>query len=269
VLWGTWLVTLGLVFSAISTINSYYTAALAPAVAAVLGTGVAAAFDERRASAGRRIALAVVVAGTIAYAAWLLPSGAGREVPGWLEPLTIVAGAAALAVAAASLWWRGDAVLRAAVAGGLAAGLLAPAVASAVLVAHHEGAFDTPFEPRRQAEGIDALFLRIPVSVAGTIPKLEAVQRGAPYLLAADTAALASVFIYESGREALPIGGFDGTIPSPSLQQLEKDIRLGRFHLVLAGSGDDPRIAWIAAHCIDLAAIAGLHNYYCLRSSAG
>lgn len=47
-----------------------------------------------------------------------------------------------------------------------------------------------------------------------TIPRLELAQNGAPYLLATQTAALASVFIDDSGQEALPIGGFTGTIPA-------------------------------------------------------
>ncbi|HTX00426.1 MAG TPA: glycosyltransferase family 39 protein [Acidimicrobiales bacterium] len=269
VLWGAWLVTLWVVFSAISTINAYYTAALAPPVAGILGAGFAAVLEEQRGSPARRLVLAVVVAGSAGYAAWLLPSGAGRHVPGWLAPLTIAAGIGALALAGASLWRRDGVVFRAALAAGLAVGVLVPAAASAVLVDQHEGAFDTPFEPAGEAAGIDALFVRIPVQVAATIPKLEAVQRGAPYLLAVDSSAVASVFIYASGREALPIGGFDGTIPSPTLQQIETDVRLGRFHLVLAGSNHDPRIAWIAAHCINLPTLSGLRNFYCLPSSAG
>jgi hypothetical protein len=37
--------------------------------------------------------------------------------------------------------------------------------------------------------------VQTPARVALTIPRLESVQRGAPYLLATQTAALASVFI--------------------------------------------------------------------------
>ena len=57
------------------------------------------------------------------------------------------------------------------------------------------------------------------------------------------------MFIYDTGLEALPIGGFTGTIPSPTLGQLQDDIRQGKFHLVLAAATGDPRLAWIAAHC--------------------
>ena len=46
VLWGVWLVTLFAVFSAITTINAYYTAALSPPVAAIIGAGTAAAWSR-------------------------------------------------------------------------------------------------------------------------------------------------------------------------------------------------------------------------------
>ena len=56
--------------------------------------------------------------------------------------------------------------------------------------------------------------------VSGRISVLAGCRRprcgmeGAPYPLATQTATLASVYIYASGQEALPIGGFTGTIPS-------------------------------------------------------
>ena len=102
ILWGCWLVTLWVTFSVTTELNTYYTAALAPAAAAIVGAGVAAAWSADRTSAGRRIALAVIVAGTAAYAAWLVPS-AGRYVPGWLAPAVIAVGVLATVAALASL----------------------------------------------------------------------------------------------------------------------------------------------------------------------
>jgi 4-amino-4-deoxy-L-arabinose transferase-like glycosyltransferase len=269
VLWGGWLATLAVVFSLTTTINAYYTAALTPAVAALLGAGVAAAWSRQRSAAGARIGLAVILAATVAYAAWLV-TAAGTQAPGWLAPAVIAVGVAALAAVLGSVAVRSDTLLGYALAAALIAGSLAPAVASAELVMHHEGAFDTPFEPAREAAAIDNIFLQIPAQVQFTIPRLEGAQNGAPYLLATQTAALASVFIYDSGLEALPIGGFTGTIPSPTLQQLQADIRQGRFHLVLAGASTDPRLRWIAAHCMDLgSATATLRNYYCQPHDAG
>jgi 4-amino-4-deoxy-L-arabinose transferase-like glycosyltransferase len=268
-LWGGWLVTLAAVFSLTTTINAYYTAALSPAVAALLGAGVAGVWSEGRAGTKRRIGVAVIVAASVAYADWLTP-GAGTGVPGWLVPATVAAGLVAVAITLWSVTARRDRLLAGALATGLLAVSLAPAVASAELVTHHQGAFDTPFEPAGQRDALAALFVATPKRVALTIPVLQSVQRGAPYLLATQTAALASVFIYDSGLEALPIGGFTGTIPSPTLGQLQADIRAGRFHLVLAGNSQDPRVRWIAAHCLHAPSpTPGLRDYYCTRLSAG
>jgi 4-amino-4-deoxy-L-arabinose transferase-like glycosyltransferase len=139
ILWGGWLLTLWVTFSATTTINTYYTAALAPAVGAILGAGVAVAWAADRTAVGRRIGLAVIVAGTSGYAAWLVPS-TGNNVPGWLVPAVIAVGVVAAVTALASLAVRRDAVFAAAVGAGIIAGSLAPAVASAGMVAHHESA---------------------------------------------------------------------------------------------------------------------------------
>jgi 4-amino-4-deoxy-L-arabinose transferase-like glycosyltransferase len=291
VLWEAWLVTLAVTFSLTTTINPYYTAALTPAVAALLGAGVAAVWPagpsasqagqasqaggqagaqagDRSAHGWRagRIGLAALVAATAGYAGWLVAS-AGSQAPGWLLPAVIAAGVAAVAVALASAAVRGRAPLAAALAAGLVAGCAAPAVASATLVARHQGAFDTPFESAREAGAIDLGFLRTPARIARTIPGLQGVQFGAPYLLATQTSLLASEFIWDSGLEALPIGGFTGTIPSPTLRQLQADIAAGKFHLVVAVSLTDPRLRWIAAHCRHVGRARG-HTYFCLPADA-
>jgi 4-amino-4-deoxy-L-arabinose transferase-like glycosyltransferase len=269
ILWGGWLVTLAVTFSLTTTINPYYTAALTPAVAALLGAGAATAWSAGRTARGWRAGLAVVAAGTAAYAAWLVAS-AGARAPGWLLPVVIAVGAAAVITALASVAVGRDALLAAALGAGLVAGAAAPAVASATLVLRGQGSFDTPFEPARQEQAIRGLFITVPARIQQTIPRLDQARLGAPYLLAAQTSALASVFIYDTGQEALPIGGFTGTIPSPTLGQLQADIRQGRFHLVLTTGRRDPRLAWIAAHCRLLGlASAPRHNYFCLPAAGG
>jgi 4-amino-4-deoxy-L-arabinose transferase-like glycosyltransferase len=269
VLWGVWLATLVAVFSWTTTINSYYTAALTPAIAALLGAGATAVWSAQRSGWARRVGLALLVAGTVGYGAWLV-DGAGAPAPGWLLPAVIAVGVVALGTSVASLAWRSDALLGVALAGGLIAGVLAPAVASAQLVAQSKGAFDTPFESAQDAAFVDRVFVDTPAQIVPLIPRLESLQNGAPYLLATQTSAVASVFIYASGLEALPLGGFTGTIPSPTLAQLQADIRHGLFHLVLAASSHDPRLRWIASHCLKAGrAASGLRNYYCMPADAG
>jgi 4-amino-4-deoxy-L-arabinose transferase-like glycosyltransferase len=264
ILWGGWLVTFFAVFSMITTLWPYYTAALSPAAAAIIGVGVAAARSRERAPVNWTIGLAVIVAGTAAYAAWLVSSAAGA--PGWLVPAIIAVGIAATGLIVWSLVSRRSVPFAAALVAGLVAVLLAPAVASVSLAAHSESAFDTPFESARVQEAV-ARGLGKPTAIAvqAVIPEWQDTENGAPYLMAAQSAALPSLIIYDTGLEALPIGGFDGTTPSPTLAQLQADIRQGLFHLVWIASGTDPRLRWITTHCVQISK----RFYDCVPPNAG
>jgi hypothetical protein len=90
--------------------------------------------------------------------------------------------------------------------------------------------------------------------------------------MATQTSAVAAPFIYDSGREAVPIGGYTGTIPEPSLAALEAMIATRQFHIVVqAPQVNDPRLVWVARHCLALpaapTAASGLRFavYYCGR----
>ena len=251
ILWGGWLLTFFAVFSMITTLWPYYTAALAPAAAAIIGAGVAGARSRDRAPVSWTIGLAVIVAGTVVYAAWLVSSAA--RAPGWLVPAIIAVGAAAAGLIVWSLAGRGSGPFTAALLAGLAAVLLAPIVASVSLAAHRQGAFDTPFESARVQEAVAiGTGEQAVVSVRTAIPFWQSLGNRAPYLMAAQSAALPSLVIYDTGLEALPIGGYDGTTPSPTLAQLQADIRHGLFHLVWIASASDPRLRWITTHCTQL-----------------
>jgi 4-amino-4-deoxy-L-arabinose transferase-like glycosyltransferase len=264
VLWGGWLLVLGVTFSVASVVNSYYTAALSPAVAALLGVGVTMAWSAERARRhplARRLGLAVIVAATAAYAVWLVPVGTGTDIPGWLVPLLIAAGAGAVAVVLASLVIRGPAMFAAALAVALISGLTGPAVASAVLVQHDQGALDTPFERPATVKAVDAYTVSLTRVQQVTALRLIDAAAGDPDLAAAQTSAAAAVFIYATGREVLPIGGFDGTIPEPTVNQLQADLGEHKFRLVIAFSTGDPRLAFISQVCtrtaVDLFVCAG------------
>jgi 4-amino-4-deoxy-L-arabinose transferase-like glycosyltransferase len=180
VLWGGWLLVLSVTFSVTTAVNPYYTAALSPAVAALLGVGLTmawsaarAAGDQGRATRGRaavglRLGVAAIVAVTTAYAAWRIPA-AGTHVPGWLVPAVIVAGIAAVVAVLASLLARetetetetetrtGTERFGPALAIALISGLVVPAVASIGLVQHGEGPSTCPSNrpgwPRRWTPG--------------------------------------------------------------------------------------------------------------------
>jgi hypothetical protein len=71
-------------------------------------------------------------------------------------------------------------------------------------------------------------------------------------LFGADTSGLAQDYILYSGREVLPIGGYLGNVPDPTLATLQGDIDRGYvqvFVLPVAPPGTDPRVLWLESHC--------------------
>lgn len=251
VLWGSWLAVLFALFSVSATVNSYYLAALAPPTAALLGIGATVVWDRRRTVAGR-----VVVAGTVllttAYGAWLLPAS-GTGLPGWLRPALPVLGVLAAVTAAVTVRPTGRSRWGAVSAGAVGAvTLLVPVVASASVVADNLGPFDTPFQPAI-VTAFTRGFFGAPLQVRSVLPRLEAARNGAPDLMATQTSVLAAPFIFATGQEVLPIGGYTGTIPEPSVAALRSMVAAGRFHLVLtAAHSHDPRVLWIAHDCLRL-----------------
>ena len=56
---------------------------------------------------------------------------------------------------------------------------------------------------------------------------IESVRRGTPDLMAAQTSAVAAPYIYATGDEVLPLGGYTGTTPAPSVAQTRSMIARG------------------------------------------
>jgi hypothetical protein len=132
-MWGSWLIVMGLVFSYAQGIwHSYYTTALAPAIAALSAAGLAMLWRYYRAPAGAAwVLLPIAVALTAGWAYVLVSRNANWY--GWAAPSVAVAGAlATVALVVARLTATAPARLAHA---GLAltgvAVLLAPAVWSA------------------------------------------------------------------------------------------------------------------------------------------
>ncbi len=280
VLWVGWLLTLAVVFSFGSTINAYYTAALSPPIAAILGGGIVSAWtwwwraqsaETSTRSRWTRLApllVLAIMAGTLADQLWLADQH-GTAVPGWLAPLVIAAGSLAFVLlVASSLPFVGRLALTAAIVVATTAMLVVPASGSALLVNERRSFADTPFESASTADLFGALLASSGSGIGAAGKGLERLQLGAPYLMAVDTSAVASEFIDATGKEVLPIGGFTGAIPEPTLGQLESDIRAGKFHLVLLlGKSHDPRLVWIATHCRPLGP-GGFGIYLCSPADA-
>ena len=275
-LWGTWLLVLAVVFSISTTMNSYYAGALSPAMAGLLGIGSALAW-EHRGEAWVAVVTAGTVLITVGYATWILPTR-GTGLPNGLAAAEIVLGVlvvVALAWSALRSRQRAGTVPAAAVGVVLAGAalLLVPAVASASVVAEGLGPFDTPFQSTGTTTFLHQVFAPQP-SPPG-LASIEAARRAAPYLMAAQTSAVAAPYIYATGEEVLPLGGYTGTIPAPSIAATQAMIAAGDFHLALVASpGATPSTAYIVRHCLHVApkgtkapVALVLKIYYCLPSS--
>jgi 4-amino-4-deoxy-L-arabinose transferase-like glycosyltransferase len=245
-LWGLWLIVMAAFFSAGGYPNSYYVAALSPAIAALCGTGVAVAW-RRRDELASPVGIAGALLACVGYGAYLLHGG--TNVPGWLIPVAVCAGAGGtLALLSA----RRSSVDRAptgrVVAIAVACALLMPGVASALMVVRGLGPFAAPYEPasatlsRTGARATRALDEQVVEQLSSTY--------GTSIPLVTDSSILAAPFILATGREILPIGGYQGGIPSPSLVRLRRYVATGRARAFLVPRvSADPRVVWIRAHC--------------------
>jgi hypothetical protein len=129
--------------------------------------------------------------------------------------------------------------------------LLLPAAASVSCVIRGLGPFDTPFEASKTAHNNQVLAAAAP-ALTRAVQRLELHTPPADALFGTDTSGLAENYILYSGREVLPIGGFLGNVPAPTLATLQADISrayVRGFVLPVSPPGPDPRVRWIESHC--------------------
>jgi 4-amino-4-deoxy-L-arabinose transferase-like glycosyltransferase len=249
VLWGGWWLVLAVFFSAGTYLNSYYAAALVPVVAALCGTGVAACGPGPW-PARVRLIVAATVLGCAGYGAYLMSGTASGPVLLTLVALVVAAAAAAQVLLPASV--KGGHLTAVAFAG--AAVLLLPAAASVNSVIRGLGPFDTPFESPKTAH-ISHLLAAAAPGIISAVRQTELQRPPGAALFGADTSGLAADDILYSGREVLPIGGYLGNVPAPTLATLRADINRGYvrgFVLPVSPPGQDPRVRWIESHCFRL-----------------
>ncbi|MGA2521779.1 MAG: glycosyltransferase family 39 protein [Acidimicrobiales bacterium] len=274
VLWGGWLVVLGGFFSFGAYVNSYYTAALVPAVAALCAIGATLAWRARHTSRVPAALLAVVVPATALYAVALVPATAG--VRGWLVPTVVAGGVLAETALGLSLLRGGRSSFSspgaapAMALSGLSL-LLAPAITTGVVVAQGLGSFSTPYQSPAATQGTTTGPERFQADGAQLAAYYDRAYAGQGIVWGVDTSGVAAPFVMVTGREFLPIGGFSGNVPEPTLAQLRRLIdtaRLSTLVVPVRPPGRDPRVLWVRAHCVpgvDLPYGDGvvLRSYHC------
>ena len=246
--WGGWLVTTGGVFSFMTGLfHDYYTVALSPAIAALVGAGSAQLW-QRRGTRAARLVLAGATAATALWS-WVLLGRSPDFMP-LLRWAVLVAGALGAALiasttASAARWRAAVALAFAALAvfaGPLAysAQTLGTAHTGGVVTAGPEipGA-DTPF-PQLASPGTKG-----GNSVGPALPGPADVTPGLVELLSKDASAYrwaaaaqgsneAAAYQLATGLPVMPLGGFIGSDPAPTLAQFQQYAAEHAIHYYIA-----------------------------------
>ncbi|NIH86664.1 ArnT family glycosyltransferase [Amycolatopsis granulosa] len=244
-LWGGWTVVTALVFSFMSgTIHPYYTLALAPGIAALVGIGAVELWRGRH-NFTTRIVLALMPAATGVWGFLLLD-----RTPDWqpwlrwvLLPLT--------AAVVAGLLFGLDRIRRAGTVlavVGVCTGLLAPAAYAVVTAGRgHTGSIPAS-GPSADAMG----FGRAAGTASGALVTL--LKRTTTKWSAATTGSQSAAGLaLGSDTAVMAIGGFNGGDPAPTLEQFQQYVANGEITYYVtgggmggAGRGDGGRIAqWV------------------------
>ncbi|WP_055476792.1 glycosyltransferase family 39 protein [Gordonia sp. HS-NH1] len=275
VVWALWLlVTMG-VFSFMAGIfHQYYTAALAPAVAAVVAGGAAACWS-RRDRLWVRIALGISVAIAAIWGHVLL--GRTPDFVPWLRFAVLVVG---LAAAVAMVFVRRRSIAAAALVGAVIAGLAGPVAYTVDTIATEKSGsiitagprVDSEFGPGGQGgpggpagRGMPAMppqgmggpggqgmpgmtqqgadgrggggLLRGSTPSAAVVDTLSADAGDYTWVAAAVGSMSASGYQLETGHSVMPIGGFNGSDPSPTLAEFQELVAAKEIHYFVGGSG--------------------------------
>ncbi len=286
-LWGGWLVAVGLVFSLMSgIIHSYYTVALAPAIAALVGAGVVELWRlrERSIVGGLLLAGALVATGAWAY---LLLGRTPDFVPGLDVAVLALAVAAAIVVAVPAVMST-PRVARVAIMIGIIAMLAGPtAYAAQTMSSAHSGG-DPSAGP---TSSVSAAFGGGPggpgggqLATAGgvgpgaapsgigggaggpggavdsTLTTYLAANAGAArWIVAVTGSSVAAEIQLATGLPVMSMGGFNGSDATPTAAQLQAFIARGelRYVLISGNGGGGPgggqtstaRDSWVTSSC--------------------
>lgn len=267
VVWGGWLLVTMLTFSLMAGIfHEYYTVALAPAVAALVGMGAAEAWEHR----AKAIGSITLAAATAAAATWSFIVLSRTDWQGWLRIAVFVLGLASalLLLAITQLHRRFVPVV---VAGALVAALAGPAAYSVQTVGTaHTGSIVTAGPsaaggrgggmPGGGPGGLGAPPQGVTGGPQGTtggtrpgggmgglldasMPNTEVVSALSAdagsyrWVAAAIGSQNAAGLQLGTGLPVMAIGGFNGSDPSPTLAQFQQYVADGDIHYLLASGG--------------------------------
>ena len=291
-LWGGWFVVTAIVFSYMSgVIHSYYAVALAPAIAALVGAGLVDLWGTRLRIWIGGVAVGLACLGSAWFGSTLLDRTPGFY-PGLGTAAIALAAVALLVLVVASLPRLADnaAVKRVAVGAaalGVCATLLAPAAYSLATTGTAYGGGDPHPGPGTASDfgglgGFGGFGGGQPGGLPGDfgnssdsalLDYLVANRGTATWIVAADSSQQAGSIEIATGLPVMAMGGFTGSDPAPTLEQLQGYVASGKLRFVLAdggfggggfgGFGDSStRTSWVTDSCklVDYGGSASLYD---------
>ncbi|MER6545790.1 hypothetical protein [Streptomyces sp. NPDC001250] len=258
-LWGGWLTVHGVVFSVSNGNHAYYTAVIAPALAALTGGGLALFRSEYEGASRRRVALPSAIVLTVV---WALVLDWQSGFVSWLLPLAVI-----LAVGGAlGLWIHGPRATHRLVLGSLAAGVVASLLipvgrALSCLNPLYAGASTSPTagpvgNVYHHAVHHRSALRRVELDQPSArdtslLDYFIANRHGEKYLLATQAAYPAERLLRAESQPMLVMGGFTGNTPFPTAQQLSTLVTTHqlRYALLTPRRPSTPAGTWVKSHC--------------------
>lgn len=210
-LWGVWLISLVMFFSVAGDWDPHYLAMLAPAVAALVGAGVVALWDDYRSPGWRGWLLPLTLVGTAGLQLHILAQY--PEWRRWLAPAIVIlnlGAAASLVVARLTPQLKGSGLPVAAISLGVGSLFLAPSIWAVSTIWYGAETRSPTAGPQAVASELSSRFGSEGSEVAPLVEYLEANQGDAEYLVAAIDSGVASPIILNTDEPVIAFGGFAG-----------------------------------------------------------
>src|ERR1700726_4090823 len=246
VLWGMWLLTMGIFFSVASFFHQYYMTVMAPAIAALFGIGVVTMWQDYRRGGWRGWLLPIALVATVAEQVSIL-----SQYPTWgqwlIPPLVVLGGIAVGALLIARIAPRFDLTapglrfLVPALTAGVLVMMLAPTAWAAIPILTSTQA-DTlvagPTQTTSFGGNVGGGQSANASANAALLGYLEAHQGTAKYLVAVPSSRGADAIILATNKPVMTLGGFSGTDPILTTSQLAALVESGQVkYFLLNGFG--------------------------------
>jgi 4-amino-4-deoxy-L-arabinose transferase-like glycosyltransferase len=247
ILWGMWLLTMGTFFSVAGFFHQYYMTEMAPAIAALFGIGLVIMWKDFRRGGWRGWLLPLALVATVAEQIYLL-----RAYPTWssgMVPIIIALGIIAVVVLVGTrlaphlrLKAPGTRVLLPALGAGLLALMLAPTVWAVTPILLSKQADTLVAGPPQTGEfggnfGGGRGNPETANANAKLISFLEANQGNAKFLVAVPSSqGMTDQLIIETNKPVMSLGGFSGSDPILSTNQLASLVANGTVRFFLLNS---------------------------------